>query len=412
MKKLDVKAFRKNTRSRLEKILSQNIKPFWYPGAIDRENGGYYLNHDVYGRPLGEGAKMIVTQARMVWYFSRLFNSGWGGSESLEAARHGYVFLRDKMWDPDNGGFFWEVDHRGNLTIPGKNMYGQAFGLYALSEFAMASKDDEALSIARTLFNLIEEHSHDDSYGGYRESFLKDWSPSSGSGPLGEDFSKIKSMNTHLHMLEALDNFYRATGDKKARERLVELILILSNSIVRKDAGVCTEAFQLDWTPLHGPRHDRTSYGHNLENIWLLINTCNLLKIPHSLLLDFYRTLFHFTARFGFDYENGGFYDSGPLNRPADRIDKVWWVQAEALVCEVYMYRLTNDPAYLDFFEKTLNWVEEKQVDWKNGDWYNVIRPDGKPFGYKAGPWKAAYHNGRAMMEIIALLDKMDEDST
>jgi mannobiose 2-epimerase len=64
---------------------------------------------------------------------------------------------------------------------------------------------------------------------------------------------------------------------------------------------------------------------------------------------------------------------------------------------------------YFDCFLKTLDWVEKHQVDWKNGDWFADISADGKPRGQKAGPWKAAYHNGRSMLECLKTLDEMLE---
>jgi len=88
-------------------------------------------------------------------------------------------------------------------------------------------------------------------------------------------------------------------------------------------------------------------------------------------------------------------------------LNKVWWIQAEALVSGIYMYHLTRDPVYLRYFEKTLDWIENHQVDWRNGDWFNNIRPDGNPVGNKADIWKSAYHNSRAMIESLAKLKQL-----
>ena len=76
------------------------------PQGIDREHGGYRLNHDSAGRYLGDGDKYLVTQARMTWFFSRLYRLGLGDQRHLQAARHGYEFLRDKVWDQELGGFY------------------------------------------------------------------------------------------------------------------------------------------------------------------------------------------------------------------------------------------------------------------------------------------------------------------
>ena len=119
----------------IEKNLSQAVIAFWYPKSIDREDGGYLIDFDAHGAFKGEGPKMIVTQARMLWLSSRLIREGRGGGQMREAARQGYRFLMDHMWDREHGGFYWEVDRAGRRVVaPHKHLYGQAFGLYALSD--------------------------------------------------------------------------------------------------------------------------------------------------------------------------------------------------------------------------------------------------------------------------------------
>jgi mannobiose 2-epimerase len=398
----------KATKNRMEKILTKNIMPFWYHATIDYVNGGYNLNHDVNSKPLGDGPKMIVSQARMVWYFSKLHSSGWAGKEALQAAEHGFRFLHDKMWDTKNGGFFWEVDPQGRVQQPFKHAYGQSYALYALSEYVITSGNVEALNNARQLFNILEQHAYDKMYGGYREVFSQDWStPKMDMKTEVTPSMNFKTMNTHLHLLEAFTTYYEATKDPLAKQRLIELISILSNTVVRMKVGACTDLHNRDWSPMHGPELDRISYGHNLEAIWLLAETCKTLEVPANVLTNYFRTMYDYCIEFGFDTEKGGVYDNGQLNKPADRLGKIWWVQAETLVTQVYMYILLNDPVYLKHFDKVLDWIEKYQVDWKNGEWFDTVLPNGKPTGNKAHKWKAAYHTGRAMIEVLRLLDQL-----
>ena len=57
--------------------------------------------------------------------------------------KHGYRFLKEKMWDAKNGGFYWEVDASGNQKLKSrKHLYGQAFGLYALSEILPGEQEE------------------------------------------------------------------------------------------------------------------------------------------------------------------------------------------------------------------------------------------------------------------------------
>lgn len=401
----------KNYVPKFEKILKENIADFWYSKSLDRKNGGYTINFGPDGELKGPGTKMIVSQARTVWLFSRLARAGYGGDEYIEAADHGYRFLTEKMWDSENGGFYWEVDATGDKKLrPRKHLYGQSFALYAMSEFYLASGRKDVLDFAIRFFNLLEDKSHDKTYGGYVEFFNEDWTPvPPGEGSYMGAGPDLKLMNTHLHLLEAMTTFYRASRLPLARERLLELINIESNAVVRKTLGACTDKYDRDWTPRLEGDFARVSYGHDIENIWLLMDACDATGVANHPFLDLYRALFDYSLKYGYDEVNGGFYDSGPFNRPADRRGKVWWVQSEVIVSALYMNRMTGDPKYLAVFDKTSDFIEKNMVDWESGEWHSEITPQGTPRGDKASPWKAGYHNGRSMIECLQILKQWDD---
>ena len=391
---------------RIEKILTTNIAPFWYGKGLDPANGGYIINFGPQGEPKGPGTKMIVTQARMVWLFSRMARAGYKRAAYLDAAELGFRFLKDRMWDPNYGGFFWEVDVTGTQRLRAdKHLYGQSFALYAISEYALASQKREALDLAMRLFHLLDDKAHDKTYGGYVESFLRDWTPAppNALSCMGEP-SGLKLMNTHLHLMEAMTNFYGVSKLSLARERLLELITIQSNTVVRKGLGACTDKYERDWTPRLDGRYARVSYGHDLENVWLLMEACDAAGISNHPFMDLYKTLFDYSLKYGYDEVNGGFFYTGGFNEPADDRNKSWWVQAEALVSSLRMLRATDDPKCRQVFEKTCGFVEKNLVDWDRGEWYGNISPSGQAQGDKASPWKAGYHNGRAMIECLEIL--------
>jgi len=391
----------------IERTLGENILRFWHPRCLDREKGGYAVH---YG-PRGEakpGNKGIVTQARMLWLFARVARSGCRPAEMLEAAEWGYRFLLDRMWDSRHGGFFWEVDAgRGEPVAPKKHVYGQAFGLYALSEYYLAGGPPEALQLAARLFELLETKAHDAAHGGYVEFFNRDWAPAPPGEPGYMGDPKLKLMNTHLHLLEAMTTLYRASRREAARERLLELITIESNAVVRKGLTACTDKYDRDWRPRLDGENARVSYGHDLENIWLLMEANDAAGLPDAPLADLYRELFAYSLRYGYDEAKGGFFDGGMPGSPADLRNKTWWVQAEALVCALRMHRLTSDPLYWRVFQKTWEFTRDHVVDWTTGEWHATVAPDGTAGGDKGGPWKAGYHNGRAMIECLGMLRGM-----
>lgn len=398
----------------LEKTLTTNILDFWYPRSIDQQNGGYLMDWGPRGEAKPGGPKALVTQARTVWLFARAARAGYGDRRKLlEAADHGYRFLTTRMWDAAHGGFAWEVDATGmRRTKPRKHLYGQSFALYALSEFAMASGRKDVLDFATRFFELLEAKAHDKTYGGYLEYFNEDWTPA----PAGEPSymsgaADVKLMNTHLHLMEAMTTFYRASRLPQARERLLELINIESNAVFRKKLGACTDQYKRDWTPLLDGDRARVSYGHDLENIWLLVDAADAAGMAVAPFMDLFRENFAYSLQYGYDKDNGGFWYWGGFNRPATNRTKSWWVQSEVLVSALTMYKLTGDKQYWNVFEETWRFLDKHQIDWKTGEWWASVDEKLRPSGDKAGPWKGGYHNGRAMIESVALLKSLHQDS-
>ena len=397
----------------LRKILYENMLPFWYPQSIDTNHGGYLLHHDTEGNYLGESDKYLVTQARMLWFFSKLYRSGLGDRNHLDAARHGYAFMRDVLWDAEHGGFHWAVDAKGEkATMADRHLYGQAFALFALSEYALAASDLGARRLAEKQFALLEDRAHDKEHGGYIEYFRPDWTAApADSMTFFYTTPSTKLMNTHLHLMEAMTSYYRLSKDPLARERLIELIQIQSNAVWRKRHGACTDGYQLDWTPLTGRWYDLVYYGHDIENVWMLVEALQGGGLSTGPFRDFFHQIWDYGLRNGYDHEQGGFFNTGRLGHPAGRKNKVFWIQAEALLSALHMYRLSGQERYFDYFSEILRWIDLYQVDWEHGEWFEEIDTQGRAKGVKAGEWKAAYHHGRAVMECLLMLESMQKQA-
>ncbi len=396
-------------RTRAQQALDENLIPFWYPRSIDAR-GGHTVHYGPQGEPLPGGTKMIVTQARMLWLSSRLLRARPGTAVLRTSADAGFAFLRDRMWDAAHGGFYWEVDPTGReVRRAGKHLYGQAFGLYALAEYVRATDSREARALADALFDRLERTAHDATSGGYRESFTREWTRPAGdvAGPLGAP-PDVKLMNTHLHLLEALTAYVQAGAGPLARRRLAELVDIETHAVVRSGWVACTDRHRSDWTPILDAPWDRVSYGHDLENIWLVIDALHALDAPVAPFRDLFTQLFAYSQQHGEDTEAGGFFDSGAPRAAADRRGKTWWVQAEALVAALAMLELTGDRRYADVAARTWSWIDTRQIDWRHGEWHEAIGADGTVGRQnKAHAWKAGYHNGRALIEVLERLPRL-----
>ena len=321
-----------DSRPILRRILTETICDFWYPATIDTEHGGYGCNVDHAGRWSGATSRYLIGQARTLWFFSHLLRSGHGDARHRDAARHGFAFLRDRMWDPDHGGFYWQVDAAdGTVAKPDKQICGQSFALYALAEYALATGDDAARALVGDLFGLIDAEAHDPEQPGYFEMLTQDWSRVPDWNYMDRN-PRHKTINTHLHLMEAFSTFYALTGDDLVRARLMELIHIQRDLVFRPEYDACSDSHLRDWTPVRRRWDSSVSYGHDLESIWLLADAREAIGEPVAPDLDTCRRIFASSLRHGFDRKRGGFYFLGPYKRPALHRQKIWWVQAESLV--------------------------------------------------------------------------------
>jgi mannobiose 2-epimerase len=344
----------------------------------------------------------------MVWFSARLARFGHEPAAMQEAADHGYRFMMERLWDAGHGGFVWDADADGTPVRRNRHLYAQAFGLYALAELAMASGRSDVLARATTLFDLLEDRAKDPDYPGYIEAFAPDWTPL----PEGERAylsgpPNAKLFNTHLHLLEALAAYVRASGSALARERVSELIGIFADRIIDPQTGAGSDKFSRDWKVRYGGEDGITSYGHDVEGVWLAADACEAIGMSPAPLVARFEQVFAHSLGHGFDHELGGFYENGPPGEPATALDKIWWVQAEAIVSALWMYRLTGQRQYLDVFEKTLGWIETRQTDWRDGEWYDRIDRGFRATGGKANVWKEGYHNGRALVECLSVLEPL-----
>jgi len=98
-----------------------------------------------------------------------------------------------------------------------KILYGLSFAIYALSEYTLATGDPRGIKHATATFELVQRHCADPEYGGYFEMFERDWTrcgPGSGGG-------HRKTLDVHMHLMEAFTTPYECTGSAAHRRALV-----------------------------------------------------------------------------------------------------------------------------------------------------------------------------------------------
>jgi mannobiose 2-epimerase len=396
-----------NQADRCRQILKKSILDFYLPACMDRVNGGYLesLKENKFVRT---GERFLTLQARQLWFFSTMAAARIEKDAARTAARSGFDFLEGKFRDRVHGGYFAKVSDAGKPTDRRKHVYLNAFALYGLCAYHRATGDLSALAAAKDLFQTLEAKCHDAVHGGYHEFFHEDWTPitdlrePSYIGPPG-----TKTFNTHLHVLEALTELYRVWPDPLVRRRLEELLAINTVTVRLPEYGCNVDGFTPDWKPIQTPQNLRASYGHDVEGAWLCLDAARVLGRPLALYRGWAEGLVAYSLKYGYDQKRGGFYYTGPLGKDADDTRKEWWVQAEALVSMLELYKLTGRRDYYDRFAQTLDYVERHQIA-REGGWWATRQADGSAAGNsRTSMWQGAYHNGRSMLFCARLLDEL-----
>ncbi|MCX7773446.1 MAG: AGE family epimerase/isomerase [Clostridia bacterium] len=378
--------------------LKQDILPFWMYRAADTENGGFYgeISNDLivhYKAPKGG-----ILNSRILWTFSSAYRI-FGEPIYLNMAQRAYRFLCDHFWDDKFGGVYWMVDYKGKPINDRKQAYNLAFAIYGLSEYYRVSSCDEALKKAIAIFDILEAHYRDSFFGGYIEALTRDYKAISDMRLSDKDRNDIKSMNTHLHILEAYTSLLRVWRHDRLVKAQQELLDIMLTRIVDQD----THRFKLFFNEQWKASSQIVSFGHDIEGSWLMCEAAEVLGEPglKSRAYDEAAKMAYVVLNKGLDTLHGGLFNEeehGHIDT-----DKHWWPQAEAVVGFANAYSITLNPAFLKAAAQCWSFIKSSIIDKKCGEWYWKTDRAGEPYlsQPKVEPWKCPYHNSRACMEII-----------
>ena len=389
----------KTFSGRVSDQLFCHLMPFWCGPAVDHEQGGWmgWLSNEL--KPDRTQPKGLIVNSRILWAFSAVHQAR---PETLfrQMADRAFDYVMNRFWDPQQGGAFWRLNDAGQVIDDSKKIYGQAFYIYALSEYHRAFGSPPALARARELFELIERHAHDSRHDGYLEVRRRDWSEADPDARLSDkDMNEKKSMNNHLHVLEAYTNLYRVWKEPRVAQRLRELIQLFQQRILDARTRHFNHFFDEAWRV----RSDSYTFGHDIEGTWLLCEAAEVLddaalrQQAGALALP----MADVVLQEGIDTDGALRYEG----RGGKIIDggKECWPQAEAVIGLLNAFQISRDEKYLKAVLRVWDFIENRLVDRIHGEWFWSITPEGQVDATlpKVSEWKGPYHASRMCLETL-----------
>src|SRR5690554_297875 len=413
----------KKYRDEAENHLVNELLPFWMQRMIDFENGGYITHFDERGNDTGEDEKSLIAQTRCLFTLSSAHRAGYGEGKLAVMAKHGFDFLIQKMWDAEYGGFFWMANRKGEILNDQKIIYGHSFAIYSLSEYTLATGDTRGVEYAEKVFDLLQKHGADTLYGGYWEMFHRNWNLC-GPGSQGGD---RKTLDVHMHLMEAFTTLFEATGKQVHRRKLREIIGLLLNKIIHPKYKTGIPQFFQDWSIApqikfdiiwgwdrfseegqKGNATDNTCFGHNAEFAWLLNHAFQILKDDPNKHVELFRTIYDHTIENGIDYEYGGVFVEGPHSGGVYDREKEFWQQAEVLIGLLDAVIILGDERYWEAYKNVHRFVFNKVINKSVGEWYPLLSRKGEPvWTHMSHSWKINYHTVRSMIQSINRMNKL-----
>lgn len=374
-----------------------SILNYWTTYTPDAEHGGFYGKIDQENKVYPDAPKGAVLNARILWSFSAAYGQN-PKSSYLGMAKLAYNYICDHFIDKTHGGVYWTVDYLGKPLDTKKQVYALAFTIYGLTEYYRASGDKTALALAIKLFDTIEKYSFDPKKGGYLEAFAQDWQELPDLRLSDKDANEKKTMNTHLHILEAYTNLYRVWKDENLEKQIRGLINNFTDHMIDEKTNRLILFFDENWEP----KSTIISYGHDIEASWLLLESAKVLD-DQKLVTQLSKIALAMAraAVDGLDQDGSMYYEYEPEHHYL-RKERHWWVQAEALVGFLNAWEISGEKLFMDHFENVWKYIQQK-IKSDKGEWVWGINDDGTPMAGedKAGLWKCPYHNSRAMLEVI-----------
>ena len=363
--------------------LLEDVLPFWQKHSLDEQKGGYFTCLDAQGQ-VYDTDKFIWLQNRQIWTFSMLYNQLSQETDWLNIARHGADFLAKQGRDAD-GNWYFALNRVGEPLVQPYNIFSDCFAAMAFSQFAVASQQDWAQSVALQAYNNVLRRQQDPK-GRYNKLYP-------GTRSLKSLAVPMILANLSLEMEPLLD-------PAQLNQVLDQTVQEVMTDFLDPDRGLLYESVALDGSHVNCFEGRLINPGHGIEAMWFLMDIgqrrsdTGLINRAVDIVLNI--------LAFSWDEQYGGlFYFLDAEGHPPQQLEwdqKLWWVHLESLVALAMGYQLTGREECWQWYQKLHDYSWSHFADPDQGEWFGYLNRAGQVhLQLKGGKWKGCFHVPRAL---------------
>lgn len=368
--------------------LTEDIMPFWLKNGLDRVNGGVYTCLDRDGS-LMDTTKSVWFQGRFAFICAYAYNTVEQRPEWLEAARLTLDFIEEHCFDKD-GRMFFEVMADGTPLRKRRYIFSESFAAIAMAEYARATGDKSYAEKALALFKTMRR-------------FLNT------PGLLEPKYLPTLQAQGHsitMIMINVASRIKMVAEDTELDEQITASVAAIEQYFVHPEFKALLEMVGPQGEFIDTCNGRVINPGHCIETSWFLLDVAEARHDDH--LRQLALQILDWSWDWGWDKEFGGIINFRDCrNLPSQDYSqdmKFWWPQTEAIIANLYAYKLTGDEKYLKRHRQISEWTYAHFPDRQYGEWFGYLHRDGSVAQpAKGNIFKGPFHIPRMMIKCIEL---------
>ena len=385
---MDTKAYLSYWAASYKEDLLGNILPFWLEHGLDKVNGGIYTCLTRTGE-LMDSTKSVWFQGRFAFTCCFAYNHVEKRQEYLDAAKLTLDFIEQHCFDTD-GRMYFEVAADGTPLRKRRYIFSESFAAIAMAEYSKATGDHTYAEKALALFKDMRR-------------FLAT------PGLLPPKYEPTVQTQGHsitMIMINVASCIRKVIADAELDRQIDESLHALKTCFIHPEFKALLETVGPNGEFVDTLNGRVINPGHCIEPAWFLFDVAT--ERGDKELTRLALTVLDWSWEWGWDKEYGGIINFRDCKNfpPQDYSQdmKFWWPQTEAIIANLYAFKLTGEEKYLKRHKQVSDWTYAHFPDAEYGEWYGYLHRDGSVAQTAKGNiFKGPFHIRRMMTKAYML---------